>query len=191
MDRQEILNTYVTDMAAVEKHILEAVEKQATTDSVRKYPEAAQIIGKLTSTLKRHVEALEAYNESTKGGDLKEAAKEAVGAALGFVAGIYNKLRQTDQVSRMIRDDYTAVSLAAISYHMLHTTALGLKDQRVADMALEHLKDLTPILVELSKVVCHVVADELEDEDKVFTASIAEQAVRNTQEAWSREETKA
>ncbi|MFN3596545.1 MAG: hypothetical protein ACK41D_04670 [Rubricoccaceae bacterium] len=191
MDRQSILNNYVTDMAAVEKHILEAVEQQASTDDVRKYPEAAKVINTLASTLSRHVEALEAYNESTEGGSVKEAAKEALGAALGFAAGLYNKLRQTDQVSRMIRDDYTAVGLAAISYHMLHTTALGLKDQRVADMALEHLKDLTPILVDLSKVVCHVVADELEDEDKVFTASIAEQAVRNTQQAWSRETTEA
>ena len=68
---------------------------------------------------------------------------------------------------------------------MLHTTALGLKNQEVADLALRNLKGLTPILVDLSKVVCTVVADELDDEDKVYTASVGVQAVRDTQEAWS------
>ena len=55
----------------------------------------------------------------------------------------------------------------------------------VGAMALSNLKDLTPILVDLSKVVCTVVADELDDEDKVYTASVGEQAVKDTQEAWS------
>lgn len=183
-DPNAVLNTYLADMHAVEKHILEAVERQINDDDIKAYPEASRAVGTLQSTLKRHCTALEAKMDNREGGNVQKVVKEAVGGALGFVAGLYDKVRD-DEVSRMIRDDYTATSLAAVSYHMLHTTALGLKNGEIADLALRHLKDLTPILVDLSKVVCHVVAKELADENKVFDGTVGAQAVRNTQEAWS------
>ncbi len=184
MDRTAILNTYVTDMKAVETHIHEAVARQIDTDETRKYPEAVRVLTALKTTLEAHTASLSAYNDSTEGGGFLESAKEALGSALGVAAGLYDKIR-TDTVSRMIRDSYTATSLAAISYHMLYTTALGLKEERLATLALTNLKGLTPILVDLSKVICTVVASELDDEDKVYTASVGEQAVTDTQTAWS------
>lgn len=191
MDRQAILNDYVTDMSAVEKHILEAVERQAEMDDTRRYPEALQALSNLRDTLRRHVQSLESYNAGTPGGGLKEAVKEALTGALGVAAGIYNKVRQEDQVSRSIRDTYTALGLATISYHMLHTTALALKEQRLADLAITHLKDLSPIVVELSRVVCLVVARELADEDKSLDASVGQEAARNTHQAWTSSNTGA
>ena len=185
-DPNAVINTYLADMHAVEDHILRAIGRQLNDDDLQDYPDAARVVGKLQSTLKQHCSALEAKVDAQGGGDLQRAVKDAVGGALGFVAGLYDRVRD-DEVSRMIRDDYTATSLAAVSYHMLYTTALGLKDQEVASLALRHLKDLTPILVDLSKVVCHVVAEELADEDKVFDGTVGAQAVRDTQEAWSGE----
>src|SRR5690606_8342379 len=118
MDRTKIINDYVTDMAAVEKHILEAVERQVGARDTKDFPEALAVLSAVKGTLSRHVSALEAYNETTGGGDLKERLKEAVTGALGVAAGIYDKIRQEDQVSRMVRDTYTALGLATISYHM-------------------------------------------------------------------------
>lgn len=183
-DPANTLHGYVSDMAAVEQHIHEAVERQLKGDTLNPYPEARRVVEELEATLQRHLGVLRLEFESKNGGDFVETIKKAVGGALGFAAGLYDKLR-TDTASRMIRDNYTATSLAAISYHMLHTTALGLKDQRVADMAVNHLKDLTPILVQLSRVVCTVVAAELAREDKVFDGTVGEQAIENTHEAWS------
>lgn len=190
MDRTEILNDYVTDMAAVEQHILEAVEHQLSSDDTSKYPDAVRVLSTLRSTLQNHVNALEAYNDKTGGGGLKEAVKEAVFSALGVAAGFYDQLRNTDKVSRMVRDTYTATSLAAVSYHMLYTTALGLKATDLSELALRNLKDLTPILVDLSQVVCTVVVAELNAEDKVVDATVADEAIRATQEAWSAENVK-
>ena len=187
MDRTAILNDYVTDMAAVEKHILEAVERQLESEDTARYPDAARTLARLKTTLQSHVQALDAYNEKTGGGGVKEAVKEAVTGALGVAAGLYDQLRSTDKVSRMVRDTYTATSLAAVSYHMLYTTALGLKATDLASLALRNLKDLTPILVELSKDVCTVVAAELAAEDKMIDSSVGRQAVTDTQSAWSAE----
>ena len=184
MDRTAILNTYVTDMNAVETHIHAAVERQLESDDTRKYPDAVQALTRLKTVLEQHTEALGAHIDQVEGGGFKETVKEALGSALGVAAGLYDQIR-TDTVSRMIRDSYTATSLAAISYHMLYTTALGLKEERLATLALNNLKGLTPILVDLSKVVCTVVASELDDEDKIYTASVGTQAVTDTQTAWS------
>ena len=186
-DRNDVINNYVTDMAAVETHILEAVERQLADDATSRYPDAVRVITSLKTTLEKHVRELERFNERRDGGGLKEAVKEAVTGALGVAAGFYDQLRNTDQVSRMIRDDYTATSLAAVSYHMLYTSALALKADDLARLALGNLKDLTPILVDLSKVVCTVVAAEMADEDKSLDASVGAEAVRATQEAWSAE----
>lgn len=191
MDRTEILNDYVTDMAAVEKHIHDAVERQLSSDDTQKYPDAVRVLSTLRTTLQGHVRSLEAYNEKTGGGGIKEAVKEAAFGALGVAAGFYDQIRGTDKVSRMVRDSYTATSLAAVSYHMLYTTALGLKEDELARLALGNLKELTPILVDLSKVVCSVVVSELNVEDKIIDPSVGDEAIRATQEAWSGENVKS
>jgi hypothetical protein len=191
MDRTAILNDYVTDMAAVEKHIFEAVERQVKDADTKRYPEALAALTEVRDTLSRHIAALEAYNATTEGGSLKESLKEALTGALGVAAGLYDRIRDEDQVSRMIRDTYTALGLASISYHMLYTTALGLKEEPLANLALNHLKDLSPLVVSLSKTVCRVVARELNEEDKMIDAAIGEEAVRRTQEAWSGEHVEA
>lgn len=184
VDRTEVLNTYTTDMAAVEGHIATALGHQLDSDELKPFADAQGVIRRLKTTLESHVGTLEAYNDETDGGGLKEALKDAVGTALGVAAGLYDRVRPNDTASRMVRDTYTALSLATISYHMLYTTALGLKDTRVSTMALNHLKELTPFVMELSETVCRVVAQELDMEDKVFTDEIAGEAVRMTQTAW-------
>ena len=90
-------------------------------------------------------------------------AKAAVATALGAFAGLYDKVRK-DPVSRMLRDDYTALNMASFSYTMLHTTALAFHDEPVASLALKHLQDLTPLIMHLNEVVPHVVVKELQDE---------------------------
>ena len=186
MDRTDIINDYVTDMAAVETHILEAVERQLASEDTARYPDAVRVLGTLKTTLQTHVQSLERFNDRTGDGGIKEALKEAAFGALGVAAGFYDQIRQTDKVSRMIRDSYTATSLAAVSYHMLYTTALGLKANDLAALALGNLKDLTAIIGDLSEVVCTVVAAELADEDKTIDAAVGQEAIRATQEAWKK-----
>ena len=189
MDRQHLLNQYATDMAALTGHIREAVEHQRDTVDFDAYPQLSPTLDRIIATMDRQQKALEGYNDNTEGGGLLETAKEAFLGILGEAAGLIDRLRQTDRVSRMVRDDYTTLSLAAVSYHMLHTTALGLKDARLADLAVKHLGEITPVLVELSKVVSVVVVRELNEEDRIIDASVPDEAIANTQKMWSPEHT--
>lgn len=181
-ENQETLLQYTGDMLSLTKHTHEAVERQMADDDVKKSAEASRIINKIDGILEAHISSLDAHMKEL-GGDATSPVKEAVGSLLGVAAGLYDRVR-TDTVSKMLRDDYTALSLAAISLTMLHTTGLALKSQRTADLAKQQLLAISPIIVEISEVMPHVVVPELMDAGEVVDAGVAEQAVKNTQEAW-------
>lgn len=185
-DNREALRPYVADMAAVEKHILEALERQHKDDDFKQFPNALGLVDRIAGTLKRHVEGLETHLESFPGGGVAAAVKETVTGVLGGIAGLYDKVRK-DPVSRALRDDYTALSLAAISYTMLHATSLGLRQGTTAEIALNNLKDITPLLVELSQLMPQIVVKELSFEGYDIDATVGTQATRATHEAWSSE----
>lgn len=67
---------------------------------------------------------------------------------------------------------------------MLHTAALALGNEAVSNMALTHLKDITPLITEISKITPQVVARELEGQATIVNANAGIQATQNTQEAW-------
>ena len=188
-DNREEIRPYVADMAAVERHILEALERQHKDDTFKDFPNALGLVDRLAGVLKTHVEGLEAHLGTLPGGGVAAAVKETVTGVLGGLAGVYDKVRK-DKISRALRDDYTALSLAAVSYTMLHSTALGLRQGMTADLALRNLKELTPFLVELSQIVPQVVLKELSFEGYDIDFSLSPQAVRATQEAWSSENTR-
>lgn len=185
---RDALRPYLADMAAVEKHILEALERQHKDDDIRQFPTAHQWLDRTMGLLRQHVNAIEDHLKGFPGGGAASTVKEAVTGVLGTIAGLYDKVRK-DTASRALRDDYTALSLATISYTMLHTTALGLRQGATAELALRQLKDLTPLLVELSQLLPPVVLKELSFEGYDIDLGLGQNAVRNTQEAWSSEHT--
>lgn len=186
-ERLETVRHYVSDMLTTEKHIREAVEGQVQDDSVKQQPQAGQLINRIYTTLQQHVDQLERHSEQIGGGT--NSVKEAVASTLGTVAGLYDKVR-TKQVSRMLRDDYTALSMAAIGYTMLHTTALALNERSTADLALRNLKDITPLITEISQVIPPVVANELREDHPSLNPASGQEATRNTQEAWDAKHTR-
>ncbi len=179
--RQDTLRQYVSDMQATEKHIHEAISHQVEDESVKQQPTASQLISRLHQTLHSHISTLEEQSKRLDGS--RSSIKDAITSTLGVMAGLYDKVR-TKQVSRMLRDDYTALSLAAISYTMLHTTALALNDQHTAGIALRHLKDFTPLITEISRIMPQVVARELTEDFPNLNVSSATESMRSTQEAW-------
>lgn len=182
-ERSETLQKYVSDMMAVEEHIANAVKRQTEDEDVYKHnPQASQIIQSIAQMTDRHAKHLEQHLQSI-GGDPAKGLKEVATAALGAVAGLYDKMR-TDTVSKMLRDDYTALNLAAVSYTMLHTTGLALNDQRTAELALQHLKHYTLIIMQINQIMPTVVVNDLRDDVPGLDSSSVQQATQNTQDAW-------
>jgi ferritin-like metal-binding protein YciE len=182
-DNKEALRPYVADMVAVEKHILEAVERQRNDDDVKQFPEALQLVGRVESVLKSHVQSLESQLQGTPGGGAAGAVKQAVTGVLGAIAGVYDKVRK-DTASRALRDDYTALSLASVSYGMLHATALGLSQGTVAELAKSNLEEVNSLIMELGLVMPRIVLKELSFEGYSIDTGAADQAVKNLEESW-------
>ena len=187
-DAKDILQQYVSDMISLDGHIKEAVERQLGDDRLKQFPEASKLVNTIHRTLDTHMTGLEAQLK-TLGGEASGPIKEAVSAIAGVAAGLYDRVRH-DPVSKMLRDDYTALSLAAISYTMLHTTALALQKQPLADLAQRCLKDITPIIIDISQAIPGVVIKDLEDNEVLIDRAVGQEAVRKTQQAWSTENTK-
>jgi hypothetical protein len=171
-------------MLAVERELHGVFRRQKEDPRVKRYPNSAALLRRIEDTVDDHLRGLGQCLERL-GGD-ESALKKAIGAVLGIAGGLYDRVRTDDKVSRMLRDDYTALNFATICYEMLHTTALALRDQQTADLALAHLKRYTPLIVEVADEMPRLLIHELTDEGKVpADIRAAEQAARNTRDAWS------
>lgn len=172
---------YVNDMLTLQKHILEAVSHQHADENLKSNGAASALVGGIKSTLTQQVSELQAQVERL-GSQTGATIKQAIGQAFGAVAGLYDKVRK-DPVSRMLRDDYTALAMSTISYTQLHTTGLAFHDHAVADLALKHLEALTPLVMQINQIMPGVVSAELRD-DGTPDPSAAGEATDNTQQAW-------
>ena len=176
------LQTYVSDLLALIGHIEVPVERQLNIDDSANYAEAMSIMTEIKGVTTAQRAALQAQLE-TLGGHPASGLKSAWSALLGAGAAAVNSVRKT-KVSKSLRDDYTALSLASISYTMLNATALGLGDQAVATLAERHLSQIAPIIIRISKAIPAVVLQELRDDGESVRVSAAELSAQTTHAAW-------
>ena len=155
--RQTIAD-YVGDMAALESHIEEALDRQLI--EVKDDPAALAAVREFHDMVKQHRDTLKAMEEET-GRTIGTPIKEVGAALIGKAAGVIDLLR-TEGISKGLRDDYAAFNLAAISYSMLHTTATALGDSRVASLAERHLRDHADAIMRINEILPGVVMRELE-----------------------------
>lgn len=180
--RLDWLQKHVQDMLAVETHILDLLRRHKDHE-VAAAPEAAAVLLAGERALAQHVAVLENYLEGI-GGSVGGGLKRAVATFTGALGGLYARLREHD-ASRFLRDLYASLSLAAISYEMLHTAALAHRERRLAELALAHLRDITPLIVDMSKLVPHVVAHEVAANEGAL-GDVGDEAETNTHQAWVR-----
>lgn len=180
--REETLKKYVGDMLAVDKHILEAIERQTKDKKFQSQPEAAQFVDAVQALLQSFIAENEGFL-NRMGGQPAAPLKKAATGVLGVGAGIIDKVRP-DAVSEGLRDDYTALNLAAVGYSMLHTTGLALKDMPTAELAQKHLTGLAPMIMRINQILPPIVARELQDEGEVVDTGAGTLAVEHINKAW-------
>jgi hypothetical protein len=178
---QSVLRTYVNDMIAVERDIANALKCQREDEHVQAMPHVQRLIETAAETSETRHDVLMKCAEALDG-KAGAAVKDAIFAATGALAGLYNKLRK-HPVSKILRDDVTALNLAATCYGMLYTTAAAFEDEAVAQVALEHLNTLPKAILQMTSVLPRVIVDELKKDHPVNqeAAEIAREAI---DQAW-------
>ena len=104
---------------------------------------------------------------------------------LGVGAAVVDFVRG-ETLPKNLRDDYTALSLASIGYVMLHTTALSLGDDKVGEIAHEHLQNHARSLIAVHNLVPLGVVAFLKDEGHNLHDRMTDIS-RNIREVWESE----
>jgi ferritin-like metal-binding protein YciE len=178
---RELLAKYVGDMAAVETHIEEAIDRQLdmTKDDAKVGPLVREFHDAIRQQKQTMIDLRDSLG-STAGNPIKEFGTDILGKA----AGLIDKIR-ADAISKALRDDYTAFNLAAVSYVMLYTTAKGVGDDKVAETAEQHLSTYAGFIMRINDVIPSVVLSELKDEEGVTVGGgAAGQATSMVDRVW-------
>ncbi|HEU4699291.1 MAG TPA: hypothetical protein VFS40_08930 [Gemmatimonadales bacterium] len=188
-DPKEAVNSYVTDMLSLERHIKQALDGQIS-DYRKDYPEVSSELERIQSSVEFHISALEGLSNARGAQGVAEAIKKAGSALLGLGASAVNIVRN-EGAPKSLRDDFSAASLATIGYVMLHTTALSLGDQEVATLAQRHLSDWAKVTMDLQNLIPSVTLRFLRDEGLPVNESVLGQVSQTIDDVWHQHHTHA
>lgn len=177
------LQQQLGDMLALTRHMTAALEKQLESTKLLRFNDARSFVQRAHDVLESQSSSIARELESV-GGDGASSLKSAMTSVTGTATGLLGRVRP-ESVSRTLRDDYTALSFASISYSMLHTTALSLHNQSVAQLAQQHLKELAGLVMRLSDEVPKAVVNELAREALPVDVTVGAEAVEHAQQAWA------
>jgi hypothetical protein len=180
-DRDEALNSYVTDMLSLEEHIEKALRGQA--EDLKDYPEVISQLKQIHRTVEHHISDLEQLSQQSNARTGSDAIKRVGSALLGLGAAAVDLVRN-EGLPKNLRDDYTAFSLATIGYVMLKTTALALDDREVADLAHQHFSDYAHAVTLLHNVVPGAVLRFLREEGLPVREDVLPEISRAIEEVW-------
>ncbi len=180
-DPREAVNSYVTDMLALEQHISKALESQVA--DLTSYPELAGHIRGFLGTVGGHISTLEMLTKARGGEGGGSAIKKVGSALLGFAAGAVDLVRN-EGMPKNLRDDYTAFSLATIGYVMLQTTALGLGDREAADIAQRHLANYAKVVMTLNHIIPPATLRFLSEEGLPVRQDVISEIAKNIDSVW-------
>jgi hypothetical protein len=179
-DKSEAINSYIGDMLALEDHIEKAIKSQLA--DLKDYPDIASELRGIHRRIEHHISDLRTLSDRRNAGGVVESVKRVGSAVAGAAAGLIDLVR-TEGLPKNLRDDYTAFNLANIGYLMLHTTALALDDQEVADLARQHFTDYAEMILRFDTLVPAAVVRYLQEEG-LPAKDVVSQVNETVKEAW-------
>jgi ferritin-like metal-binding protein YciE len=180
-NRSEAINSYITDMLALEDHIEKALRGQL--EDLKDHPDVHRDLKQIHRKVEHHVSDLKGLSERRNARTPTDVIKRVGSALLGLGAAAVDLIR-TEGLPKNLRDDYTAFSLATIGYVMLHTTALTLDDQEVADMARQHFADYAEAVTLLHNLIPGAVIRYLKEEGLLVREDVLPEISRTIEEVW-------
>lgn len=178
---------HLSDLVALESHILEAVEHQIGTDNIKKDADALMLLQETHAMLSRHSEELDAL-VIAQDAETRTGIKNLFTGFLGNIAGLYNKVRG-EEATRAIRDTYTALSLLSVSLTALKTFGLMVGKPDISKLAYEQMRDLLPLIMKINHRLPYIVArDVAERSGMPYDVAVPERVEKATQRIWNRED---
>jgi hypothetical protein len=171
-DTQHSLQTYISDMLALEQHVRIPFDAQLADGDLSNYTTAQALLRRLSDT-----------SNAQHGGHEASPVKDAVSATAGFFASAIDKMRKT-KIAKALRDDYTAISLCSVSYGMLLSTANAFGKPDVVQLAQRHMRDYAQILMEISDAMPEIVIADLQDTGLSASPAAVEESRSQIEQVW-------
>jgi ferritin-like metal-binding protein YciE len=187
-DKNEAINSYITDMLALEDHIEKALRGQL--EDLEDYPEVMRELKQIHQKVQHHISDLRNLSERRAAGGPADIIKRAGSAVLGLGAAAIDLVRR-EGLPKNLRDDYTAFSLATIGYVMLHTTGLGLDDREVAELARQHFADYAEAVTRLHNIIPAAVIRFLKEDGLPVREDVLPEISRAIEAVWHSESDQA
>ena len=170
----DMLNSYITDMLALEEHIDKAIVGQMK-DLDEEEPEFAAVLQRAHEVINSHILHLGLVAEAREiggGSKVAEGVKTVVSKVAGLGAAAIDFVR-SEKLPKDIRDDNAAFRLAEVGYAMLHASATVLEsDNEVREMALEHMRDYSNLSTTLRELASAAVLRYMEKEGHTVSESM-------------------
>ncbi len=180
------VHKYISDLRSVETHTLKAVKNQEESKGAKSDEKAYELLQHIEKALALQVQKLDkAAARYKSGSSTADGVKSKLTGFLGTIAGMIDQARK-DPVSKLMRDNYTAIAMITSGHTMLKTVALIIEDEELQHLAGNSLKELAQITTEISRYLPLAVARELVD-DKEEAERIGKTAMEKTQKAWNAE----
>lgn len=187
-DKNEAINSYITDMLALEDHIEKALRGQL--EDLKEYQEVVSELTQIHQQVEHHISDLKQLSERRSAGGPGGMIKRAGSAVLGLGAAAIDLVRR-EGLPKNLRDDYTAFSLATVGYVMLHTTGLSLGDREVAELARQHFADYAGAVMRLHNLVPAAVIRYLKEDGLPVQENVLPQISRTLEEVWQSQSARA
>jgi hypothetical protein len=180
-DKNEAINSYITDMLALEDHIEKAIRGQL--EDLKDYRDVVGELTQIHRKVEHHISDLKQLSGRRSAGGASDAIKRAGSVVLGLGAAAVDLVRK-EGLPKNLRDDYTAFSLATIGYVMLHTTGLSLGDREVAELAHQHFSDYANAVTRLHNIVPAAVIRYLKEDGLPVQENVLPEISRAIEEVW-------
>ena len=180
-DKNEAINSYLTDMLSLEEHIEKALRGQL--EDLKDYPDVIGDLKQIHRKVEHHISDLREISQRRNARTPADAIKRVGSALLGFGAAAVDLVRN-EGLPKNLRDDYTAFSLATIGYVMLKTTALALDDREVGELAQQHFSDYAESVMLLHNVVPGAVIRFLREEGLPVREDVLPEISRTIEQVW-------
>ena len=176
-----ILGNYLAEQVALEERLYKEVEQQLAVLNTEDFADVNDLLNGMKAVLGKHFARLNGELDRLE----KHSYPDVTGLSSGaWEAGEHNAKWKRLRASQMLRDDYTALNAAAMGNTLLHTAALAAESKAVAEVALEHLGNITQFLVQMNELTPKVVARELSREFSFIESTVGEIAAKNALGVW-------
>jgi hypothetical protein len=173
-----IVSRWINEIVSLEEHIDSMLRRQA------KVPTAPSVIRNLYETVHENRIRAETFRHR-----FREPADspEQQGLTLLATSPVLTERIGNDNMSHVLRNDFVVCNLAAVMYSMLHTAAIAMESETVAEFAARGLRTYAGTIANIARALPGAVVGELVESrtNSTIDANAAAIAASQQQELWA------